>query len=152
MNYTAEEFDKAKTQVLKYILYQKRCTQEVRKKFTGKIEENMLEDIIEYLTNAGYINDNSYIQSKIEYFKNLKNLSIKEVRYKLIAKGIDNRQFENYMDKNYDSLNEYEIKSAYNILLKKQNTCEQEEVKRYLYRKGYKSDNINKAIERLEDI
>ena len=112
----------------------------------------MLEDIIEYLTNAGYINDNSYIQSKIEYFKNLKNLSIKEVRYKLIAKGIDNRQFENYMDKNYDSLNEYEIKSAYNILLKKQNTCEQEEVKRYLYRKGYKSDNINKAIERLEDI
>ena len=52
MSYSVEEFDKAKTQVLKFILYQKRCKQEVRKKFANKIEENMLEDIIEYLTRS----------------------------------------------------------------------------------------------------
>ena len=110
MNYTIEEFDKAKTQVLKYILYQKRCEQEIRKKFNGKIEENMLEDIIEYLKKAEYINDDKYIQSKIENFKNLKNMSIKEINYKLMAKGITNNQFENYLNSNYEELKEYKKK------------------------------------------
>ena len=151
MNYSVEEFDKAKTQVLKYILYQKRCEQEVRKKFSNKIEENMLEDVIEYLTEAGYINDKEYIESKISNFKMLKNMSIKEISYKLLAKGIAKRQLEDYISKNSEELNEYEIKSAYNIILKKQNTLEIEEIKKYLYKKGYKSDNINIAIDEIEE-
>ena len=56
--YTIEEFDKQKTKVLKYILYKKRTEQEVRNKFSTTIDENMLEDIIEYLKEAKYINDN----------------------------------------------------------------------------------------------
>ena len=148
MNYTVEEFDKAKTQVLKYIIYQKRCEQEIRKKFTGKIEENMLEDIIAYLEEAGYINDEEYIQSKIENFKTLKNLSIKEITYKLLAKGVNKNQLENYISKNMEALNEYETKSAYNIIQKKNNTLELNDIKQYLYKKGYKADNINEALEK----
>ena len=52
--YTVEDFDKGKTKVLRYILYKKRTEQEVRTKFQKDIEENMLEDIIEYLKEAGY--------------------------------------------------------------------------------------------------
>ena len=44
--YTIEEFDKQKTQVLKYILYKKRTEQEIRKKFSNIMDENMLEDIM----------------------------------------------------------------------------------------------------------
>ena len=44
-------------------------------------------------------------------------------------------------------LNEYETKSAYNIIQKKVNNMEIEEIKNYLYKKGYKSDNINDALE-----
>ena len=62
-------------------------------------------------------------------------MSIQEIRYKLLSKGVNKYQLEDYIDDNIEELNEYEIKSAYNILLKKQNTCEQEEVKRYLYKK-----------------
>ena len=122
--YTVEEFDKAKTQVLKYILYQKRCEKEIRIKFAGKIEENMLEDIIEYLKEAEYINDKEYIESKIYNFMNLKNLSIKEIKYKLQAKGVNKKQLEEYIEKNEEKLNEYETKSAYNIIQKKVNNME----------------------------
>ena len=147
MDYTIEEFDKAKTQVLKFILYQKRCEQEIRKKFSNNIDENMLEDIIEYLKEAGYINDKNYITSKIEYFKNIKNLSIKEIQYKLRAKGVNNRQLEDYISNNIEELNEYEVKSAYNIIQKKKKTLEDEEIKTYLYKKGYKTENIKRAFE-----
>ena len=46
--YTIEEFDKAKTKVIKYILYKKRTESEVRTKFKNDIDEIMLDDIIEY--------------------------------------------------------------------------------------------------------
>ena len=141
--YSVEEFDKAKTQVLKYIIYQRRCEQEVRKKFSKKLDEDMLEDIIEYLKQAGYINDKEYIASKIESFKTLNNLSIKEIKYKLVQKGVNITELEKYIEDNIDELNEYEAKSAGNIIEKKKNTKDLDEIKNYLYRKGYKSDNVN---------
>ena len=54
--YTVEEFDKEKTKVLRYILYKKRTENEVRTKFQNTVEENLLDDIIDYLKEAGYIN------------------------------------------------------------------------------------------------
>ena len=119
MEYSIEEFDKAKTQVLKYVLYQKRCEQEIRSKFKNKIEENMLEDIIEYLKEAEYINDKEYIKSKINNFMAIKNMSIQEIKYKLLSKGVNKYQLEDYIDENIEELNEYEIKSASNIIHKK---------------------------------
>ena len=51
--YTIEEFDKAKTKILKYIIYKKRSENEIRKKFSKEFDENLLEDIIEYLKAKG---------------------------------------------------------------------------------------------------
>ena len=76
--YTIEEFDKEKIKVLKYILYKKRSEQEIRNKFSNTIDENMLEDIIEYLKEAKYINDKEFIEKTVNNFMLLKNLSIKE--------------------------------------------------------------------------
>ena len=64
MGYSIEEFDKAKTQVLKYVLYQKRCEQEIRSKFINKIEENMLEDIIE-LRKLKFLNKKKFQNLKV---------------------------------------------------------------------------------------
>ena len=47
----------------------------------------------------------------------------------------------------YDELEEYEIKSAKNIIYKKSTTLEQDEIKQFLLKKGYKLENINKALE-----
>lgn len=145
--YTIEEFDQQKTKVLKYILYKKRTEQEVRKKFSNTIDENMLEDIIEYLKEANYIDDHEFIEKTVNNFIALKNLSIKEMQYKLIAKGLSKNEIEDYLYENKEELEQYEIKSAKNIRYKKSIAMEPEEIKQYLLKKGYQLENINKAIE-----
>ena len=85
--YTIEEFDKQKTKVLKYILYQKRTEQEIRKKFSHTIDQNMLEDIIEYLKETKYIDDKEYSITCISmgnphavvFWNNLDNLDIEKI-------------------------------------------------------------------------
>ena len=145
--YTVEEFDRGKTKVLRYILYKKRTEQEVRTKFQKDIEENMLEDIIEYLKEAGYINDKEYIEKTVNNFMILKNMSIKEIKYKLMSKGLNKNDIDDYIYENKEELEEYETKSARNIIYKKSTSMEQEEIVQFLLKKGYKKDNINKAFE-----
>ena len=145
--YTLEEFDREKTKVLKYILYKKRSEYEVRNKFSKTIDEELLEDIIEYLKEAKYIDDKEYIRKTVNQFKLLKNMSIREIEYKLQAKGLKRNNIEDYIYKNKEELEEYEIKSAKNIINKKQASMEQDEIKTYLLKKGYKSDNIKEAME-----
>lgn len=140
--YTIEEFDKEKTKVFKYIIYKKRTEFEIRNKFKSQIEENMLEDIIEYFKEAGYISDMEYIERAINEYMSLKNLSIKEIKYKLYTKGINKNLLDEYIQKKYDTLEEYERKSAQNIKIKKQNSMDEQEIKSYLLKKGYKGENI----------
>ena len=145
--YTVEEFDKEKTKVLKYVLYKKRSENEIRKKFENEIEENLLEDIIAYLKEAKYIDDKEYIRKTINNFMALKNLSIREIEYKLYSKGIKKEDIEDYIYENKEELNQYEMKSARNIANKKITSLELEEIKQYLMKKGYKRENIAIALE-----
>lgn len=145
--YTVEEFDKEKTKVLKYVLYKKRSENEIRRKFENEIEENLLEDIIEYLKEAKYIDDKEYIRKTVNNFIALKNLSIREIEYKLYSKGIKKEDIEEYIYQNKEELKQYEIKSARNIANKKVSSLELEEIKQYLMKKGYKKENIDIAME-----
>lgn len=146
----AEEFDKLKTKVLKFVLYKKRTENEVREKFEQEIDENKLEDIIEILKENNYINDKDYIDRSIKEFKALKNLSIKEINYKLQQKKVDRDTLDEYIYENREDLLEFEIQSAKNIIIKKMKNQEDiEEIKRYLYNKGYMSESISIALEDL---
>lgn len=147
--YTIEEFDTNKSKVLRYVLYKKRSKQEVKNKFAGTIDSQMLNDIIDDLEEKGYINDVSYIEKAVNEFKILQNLSIKEVKYKLMSKGIDNEQISDYFCKNSDDMEEYEIKSASNIILKKQSSMDEEQIMQFLIKKGYKTSSIREALERI---
>ena len=109
----------------------------------------MLDDIIEYLKEAKYIDDKQYIERTINNFQILKNLSLVEVKNKLITKGIRKDDIEDYFYENKEKLENYEIKSIKNIIQKKQKDMEFDKIKLYLLKKGYKSDNINLAIEEL---
>ena len=138
--YSIEEFDKQKTKVFKYIMYKKRTEYEVRNKFKGQIEEEMLDDIIEYLKEAKYLDDYEFIEKQVNEYMLLKTLSIKEIKYKLYAKGLDRKLIEEYIDKNYDKLNEYEKKCIEKIKMKKSATMDEQEIEQYLYKKGYRCD------------
>lgn len=146
--YTLEEFDSAKIKVLKYILYKKRTEHEIRTKFARIIEEDLLDEVIEYLKEANYIDDTEYIERTIHNFTLLKNLSMREIKYKLQAKGICINDIEDYFSNHDEELKEYEEKSAQNIVQKKIGSYELEEIKMYLMKKGYKQESIQKAMEK----
>ena len=126
-----EQFDKLKTKILKYIMYKKRTEQEVKRKFSNIENQDMLENVIENLREIGYIDDNNYIERAVTEFMNLNNLSIKELKYKLISKGIKTNDMENYFDIHIEELEDYEINSAKNIILKKQNNLEEQQLIQY---------------------
>ena len=109
----------------------------------------MLEDAIEYLKSAGYINDFEYVERTINEYIALKKLSIKELKYKICQKGIDNYLIDKYICDNKERIMQYEINSAKYIIMKKSN-LEELEIKNYLLKKGYLSENINLAFEELE--
>lgn len=135
-----KNFDEQKTKVLKYITYKKRTEQEIRNKFKGQIQEEMLEEIIEYFKEAKYIDDYEFIEKQVNEYMNLKTMSIKEIKYKLYSKGLDRKLVEQYIDKNYETLKEYEEKCIEKIKNKKSGMMEEQEIEQYLYRKGYKCD------------
>ena len=145
-----EKKDKLKTKVLKYIMYKKRTEQEVRKKFSDIEDYDLLEEVIDDLKENGYINDDSYIEIAIAEFINLKNLSLKELKYKLMSKGLDKDLIDDYFYNNTDKLEEYEINSAKNIINKKSNNMEEQDIIQFLLKKGYKMDSVKEAISMLK--
>ena len=145
-----EKKDKLKTKVLKYIMYKKRTEQEVRKKFSDIEDYDLLEEVIDDLKENGYINDDSYIERAIAEFINLKNLSLKELKYKLMSKGLDKDLIDDYFYNNTDKLEEYEINSAKNIINKKSNNMEEQDIIQFLLKKGYKMDSVKEAITMLK--
>lgn len=138
-----EAIDKIKTKMLKYIMYKKRTEKEVRQKFSD-IDSEILDNLVEELKENGYINDLVYIERAVNEYINLKNLSIREIAYKLQAKGINKDLLENYISNNMDKLIEYEEDSAQKIYNKKVNTLNEMEIKQYLIKKGYKEEIIRK--------
>lgn len=143
-----EEFDKLKTQVLKYVLYKKRSEAEVREKFS-KNTGNMLDNVIEYLKENEYIDDTAYIEKAVNEFMRLKNMSIKEVQYKLLSKGISKDNIDNYIYSHKEELLEYELNSAKQIMIKKETIMEKDKIIDYLRKKGYMQETIK--IISLED-
>lgn len=142
--YTVEEFDENKTKVMSYVLYKKRTEYEVRKKFCSTIEENMLDDIIEYIKEAGYINDAEYVKKLFNEYMNLKSMSIREIKNKIYAKGVYVDYIEDYISENREMLDEYELNSARKLYAKKIKLSEPKKVKVYLLNKGFTQDVLDK--------
>lgn len=143
--YTPEEFDNKKTEVMKYILYKKRTEGEVRKKFCHTIDENMLEDIIEYVKEAGYINDKEYVEKIFNEYMNLNLMSIREMKRKIYEKGIYVDDIEEYIANNEEKLKTYELNSAKRLAEKKKGKDEQK-LKAYLIGKGFDFEIVDEVL------
>ena len=138
-------------ELLKYVLYKKRTEQEVRKKFSSSQNANRLDDVIDNLKENGYINDTNYIQRAVNEFMAINTLSLREMKNKLYAKGLDTNLTENYFIEHEEELEEYELNCAKKVIVKKQMQLEKEEIERFLYKKGYPSSCIRKAYEEIEE-
>ena len=76
-------------------------------------------------------------------------MSIKEIEYKLLAKGIKKDIINDYIYEHKEELLEYEIKSAKNIFIKKQNSHDRQEIVLNLRKKGYLEETIKMALEEI---
>lgn len=147
--YSLEEFDNAKTKILKYVLYKKRSENEIIKKFENEFDSDLVKAVVSDLKEKGYINDSDYIKRSVNEFMILRNLSLFEIKYKLMSKGINTSDIEDYFSENYETLMEYEKNSAKKIVQKKSTKMDMMEIKRYLMKKGYKNDSIKQALSDL---
>ena len=79
-------------------------------------------------------------------------MSIKEMTYKISQKGADKNSLDEYICQNKESMLEYEISSAKNIIRKKKNSnVEEQDIKNFLYKKGFMSETVNIAFDEVED-
>mgnify|MGYP002627140217 CR=1 FL=1 len=83
----------------------------------------------------------------VNEFMNLKTLSIREIEYKLFSKGLKRDIISNYIEENYEVLNEYERDCARKIFIKKQKNMDIEDIILFLKKKGYKEENISYGME-----
>ena len=144
--YSLAEFDNAKTKILKYVLYKKRSENEIIKKFENEFDSDLIQAVVSDLKEKGYVNDANYIKRSVNEFMALRNLSLFEIKYKLMSKGIKPSDIEEYFSQNYEMLMEYEKSSAKKIAQKKFSKMEEIDIKKYLMKKGYKSDSIKAAL------
>lgn len=142
-----ERIEKLKNKVFKYISFKKRTEKEVRDKFKDEIDEDLLDDIIEYMKEQKYIDDESYVDRFVKEIMALKSTSIKDITYKLMAKGISNNIIDDYICKNRETMIEYELASVKKIYLKKKDREEEQDIRNYLFKKGFLSDSISDGIE-----
>ena len=137
------------SKLMKYVLFKKRTEHEVREKCkTLNYTSEYIDEIIDYLKEAEYINDEIYITKYISNLLKLKKSSVAEVKLDLMKRGID---FDRVDSDLIESLYEHEKESAIYLASKKYKSGDTiEKIKRYLNGKGYTYSNISNAIDNLE--
>jgi len=131
-------FEEAKFKAVKYLGISKKTEQEVILKLKRlDVDEAIIDKVIRYLAEYGYINDSDYVDSYIRQNERMLKYSIYEITEKLKAKGIKKDILEDKLDSLASS--EYEKKIIKKITNVKSKTVDEYKIKQYLYRRGFKN-------------
>lgn len=117
----------------------------------GEYPPECVEEAIAYVESYGYIDDYRYAKDFIEY--HLQTKSRKRIETDLTRKGIGKDIIEKAFDELEDLGVEQDELSLARTLLNKKKYCantatkqEQQKMYGFLYRKGFQSDTIGKAL------
>lgn len=140
--------------LMKYVVFKRRTKHEVKTKCQKLgYEKAYIDEIIKYLSENDYINDDTYIEKHIQNIMRLKRASIYEIKVDLLKRGINENKIEDYIENNEEALQEFEKQSAKIVTLKKLKSSEEiEKVKRYLRGKGYSYNSIREAIDNYNNL
>ena len=135
-------FEVAKEKALRYLVTAKKTEYEVRNKLKkSNFEESIIDNVISYLKDLDYINDNDYIDAYIRQCMRLQNYSIYEIKNKLLQKGIK----KDIIDKKLEVLRQsnYEQELVNKLVNSKRKNMEEIKQKQYLYRRGFSNINLD---------
>ncbi len=133
------DFEIAKEKAIKYIGISKKTKFEVYSKLKRlNYDDDIIEKVICYIEDLGYINDYEYVDAYIRQCMRLFNYSIYEIKNKLLQKGIKKDIIEEKVQILYDD--EYDEKVLGKLLNGKLKNFDDLKKKQYLYRRGLKLD------------
>lgn len=137
--------------LMKYVLFSRRTTAEVREKCkTLNFDEEYIEEVLEYLQENGYLDDDLYVSKYMKNVKKLKKKSVQEIRFDLLRRGIEESIIEKYID---EELRVYEYMCAIELAKKKYiENKDMLKTKKYLAGKGYPSEVIRRATDWLKKL
>ena len=83
--------------IMKYIVFKKRTEEELKNKCKMlKYDDETIEQIVEYLKENGYINDEVYVEKYRKNVMRLKACSIREIKIDLMKRGINEDLIDKY--------------------------------------------------------
>lgn len=129
------DFETAKIKAIKYLGISKKTEHEVRGKLLRLgCDEEIIDRVILYLKDLDYINDNEYVDAYIRQCMRLLDYSVKEIKQKLLQKGIN----KYIIDEKLEILKEsdYEKKLTEKLLNGKCKNMDDLKRKQYFYRRG----------------
>lgn len=131
-------FEVAKEKAIRYIALSRKTSYEVKIKLSKiGVDEDIIDQVIEYLIDLDYINDEEYVDAYVRQCMRLQSHSIYEIKNKLLQKGIKKDIIENKLDKLSNT--DYEEKIIKKLLEGKLNSYDELKKKQYLYRRGFKN-------------
>lgn len=138
--------------LMRYVLFKRRTESEVRNKCRLlKYEESYIEEIIDYLKEANYINDKVYVEKYIANVMVLKHSSKNEIRIDLMRRGVDSDFIDAFLED--EKVEQFELESAIYLASKKRKAGDElEKIKKFLLNKGYSYTNISKAIDNWDNM
>lgn len=133
------DFEVAKEKAIKYLGISKKTEYEVVKKLKSlNYSDEIIDKVISYLIDLGYLNDEEYVDAYIRQCVRLLSYSIYEIKMKLLQKGIKKDIIEEKLSVLKDT--DYEDKLVDKLLNTKCKNMDSLKQKAYLYRRGLNFD------------
>lgn len=145
------DFERAKIKALKYVSGKFKTKMEVRKKLKEEFQNDVIEDVLYFLEENGYIDDRNYTKLFIEDKQKLNGYGKNKIKSLLIQKGIEKNIIDEFI---FDVDDDFEFSNALNVGIKKLNLLENEKDKfkkkqkiiNYLAYRGFSFDIIQKVL------
>ena len=150
-----EKYSKILKAAIRFIQYRPRSIHETRNKLIGKgFENNLIEDVIRYLIETHWLNDENFCNLWVESRLHSQYLGPYRIQRELKEKGIDEDMIANEIEKAYSEkpMSEW----AVNCLNRKYHTnIDKENIKKaldYLIRRGYAYTTAKEAVKIFNEI
>jgi len=135
------EFEEAKFKAIKFIGISKKTEHEVIIKLNKLlVSEKIVINVIKYCKDLSYINDNEYCKSFVKQNERTLKYSIKQIKQKLIFKGIDILVIDININKLYN--NNYEANVIAKLMKSKFINMNVIDINRKLYNSGFVFNGI----------
>lgn len=135
------ELEIAKQKAIAYLVKSKKTSSEVTLKLKKlNFSDEIIEQVVSYFTELGYINDNEYVDAYMRQCMRLQNYSLFEIKNKLLQKGIKKDIIEEKIQVLEDS--NYEKELVEKLLNGKLKNMEEIKQKQYLFRRGFKNISL----------